>query len=171
MGKTGKAIVGLDVQELLADLNRAYCDEWLAYYSYVYMQQVVSGPAYEDMREFLEKISVQEREHIEELAARISELGGKPNIDPMKLVENANYPYPKPPDDTGNYDQITDAVVNAEGGAIDVYNKLARKTQGKDDVTYALVTHILAEEVQHEEMFENLNLGSRRKVLEPAGAK
>lgn len=171
MGKTGTAIVGLDVKEILADLNRAYCDEWLAYYSYVYMQQVVSGPAYEDMGEFLEKIATQEREHIDELAARISELGGKPNDNPMELANRSNYPYPAPPDNMADYDAIVDVVVNAEGGAIDVYNKLAQKTQGKDHVTYQLASHILAEEVQHEELFENLNLGSRKKVLEPAGAK
>lgn len=171
MGKTGTAIAGLDVKEILADLNRAYCDEWLAYYSYVYMQQTVSGPAYEDMGEFLEKIAAQEREHIDELAARISELGGKPNDNPMELANRANYPYPAPPDNMADYDAIVDAVVNAEGGAIDVYNKLAQKTLGKDHVTCQLVTHILAEEVQHEELFENLNLGSRKKVLEPAGAK
>jgi bacterioferritin len=47
-------------------------------------------------------------------------------------------------------------VTDAEAGAIDVYNKIAKKTFGKDNVTYQLVTHILSEEVEHEEIFENL---------------
>ena len=42
------------------------------------------------------------------------------------------------------------------GAFAEVYNKLARKTFGKDNVTYQLVTHILSEEVEHEEKFENL---------------
>jgi ferritin-like protein len=37
-----------------------------------------------------------------------------------------------------------------------VYNKISKKTLGKDNVTYQLVTHILSEEVSHEETFENL---------------
>ena len=34
MGSKGRAIVGLDVDELLVVLNKAYADEWLAYYQY-----------------------------------------------------------------------------------------------------------------------------------------
>jgi hypothetical protein len=30
MGTKGKQIVGVDVVDLIADLNRAYADEWLA---------------------------------------------------------------------------------------------------------------------------------------------
>ena len=47
-------------------------------------------------------------------------------------------------------------VAEAEAGAIEVYSKLAKKTFGKDNVTYQLVSHILSEEVEHEEIFENL---------------
>jgi bacterioferritin len=36
------------------------------------------------------------------------------------------------------------------------YNQITKMTFGKDHVTYQLVTHILPEEVQHEEMFEDL---------------
>jgi len=43
-----------------------------------------------------------------------------------------------------------------EGGAIEAYRKIAKKTLGKEDVVYQLAAHILGEEVQHEEIFENL---------------
>jgi ferritin-like protein len=50
----------------------------------------------------------------------------------------------------------TDYPIVAEvSWAIEADNKLA-KDVGKDNVTYQLVTHILLEEVTHEEMFENL---------------
>ena len=156
MGKEGKKIANLDVQDLIKDLNKAYCDEWLAYYSWWYMSKIVTGPGYEDMSEFLEKISKEEEEHADELANRIIELGGLPIANPMELEKNANAPYPKPPEGTSDYDNIVNVVTKAEAGAIDVYNKLAAKTQGKDHVTYQLVCHILAEEVKHEEMFEDL---------------
>jgi bacterioferritin len=61
-----------------------------------------------------------------------------------------------PPKNTADINRIIRIVAEAEAGAIEVYNKLAKKTLGKDHVTYQLVTHILSEEVDHEEIFENL---------------
>ena len=34
MGTKGRQIVGMDVDELLDMLNKAFADEWLAYYQY-----------------------------------------------------------------------------------------------------------------------------------------
>ena len=34
MGIKGREIVGMDVQELITLLNRAFADEWFAYYQY-----------------------------------------------------------------------------------------------------------------------------------------
>jgi bacterioferritin len=47
-------------------------------------------------------------------------------------------------------------VIKAERDAIEVYNRLAQKTHGKDPVTYNLIVHILSEEVEHEDEFETL---------------
>ncbi len=156
MGKEGTKIVGLDVKELINDLNRAFADEWLAIYSYNYMANTVTGPAYEDMSEFFEEIAKDEQEHQEELANRIQELGGLPLMNISDLEKNANAPYPKPPKDTTDYKNMIKVVLEAEAGAIDVYQKIANKTMGKDHVTYQLVCHILSEEVGHEEKFEDL---------------
>ncbi|MDD5538554.1 MAG: ferritin-like domain-containing protein, partial [Candidatus Omnitrophica bacterium] len=68
MGKKFRETSGVDLKELVADLNRAYCDEWLAYYAYTYMASVVSGKGYEDMEEFLKKIAADELEHQGEVA-------------------------------------------------------------------------------------------------------
>jgi len=156
MGKQARAIVDLSLKELVHDLNKAYADEWLAYYLYWYMAQVVSGKAYEDMKEFLEKIAKDELEHATELADLIIKLGGLPIANPMDLEKNANASYMMPPKNTADVNRIIRIVTEAEAGAIEVYNKIAKKTLGKDNVTYQLVTHILSEEVDHEEMFENL---------------
>jgi bacterioferritin len=156
MGKKAREIAGVDLKELLADLNRAYCDEWLAFYSYWYMAKTVTGLGYEDMAEFLEDTAKQELEHAGELADRIQELGGLPVYHLSILEKNANAPYPLPPKGTNDYKGIIHVVTKAEAGAIEVYEKIAKKTFGKDNVTYQLATHILAEEVQHEEKFEDL---------------
>lgn len=157
MGTKGKEIVELNVQELITDLNRAYADEWLAFYSYTYMAQVVAGqPIAKRVAEMLREIAAEELEHQDELAGRITQLGGKPLADPSKLVETSNAGYPAPPADATDIKAITKTVIEAERGAIEVYNNLAKKTSGKDPLTYELVLHILGEEVQHEDDFENL---------------
>ena len=156
MGKQARAIADLSLKELVKDLNKAYADEWLAFYLYWYMAQVVSGRAYEDIAEFLEKIAKEELEHATELADLIVKLGDVPIANPMELEKNANCPYMMPPKNTADINRIIRIVTEAEGCAIDVYNKLAKKTLGKDHNTYQLVTHILSEEINHEEIFENL---------------
>jgi len=156
MGKQAIKIVELDVKELIKDLNKAYCDEWLAYYAYWYMAKTASGLYYEDISEFLSKIAKDEEEHAGELADRILELGGIPIVNPTELEKNANAPYPAPPKETNDYKKIIKVVLEAEAGAIDVYNKILKKVQGKDHATYQLINHILSEEIKHEQMFEDL---------------
>jgi bacterioferritin len=156
MGERFRKTVGVDVKDLIADLNRAYCDEWLAYYAYTHAAATVSGKGTEDMEEYLKKIAADEFEHQGELADMIIKLGGTPISHPIELEKNANAPYPAPPKKTDDYDKIIEFVLDAEGGAIEVYRKIAKKTFGKEDVVYQLVTHILGEEVGHEELFENL---------------
>lgn len=156
MGKEGTKIAGVNVKEIINDLNRAYADEWLAHFSYLYMARTCTGMAYEDMSEFLEEIAKDEAEHAGELANRIQELGGLPLANFSDIEKNCNAPYPKPPKNTTDYKSMIKTVTDAEAGAIDVYQKIAEKTKGKDHVTYQLACHILAEEVGHEEKFEDL---------------
>ena len=156
MGKRSREIVGLDLKDLIKDLDKAYCDEWLAYYAWWYMGQTVDGAGYEDMSEFLLDIAKDELEHATELAERIVELGGLPTNVPTLLVKGSNGGYPGVMKDLSDYDEIIKLVTKAEAGAIDVYNKLAKKTFGKDHDTYQLAVHILGEEIGHEEKFENL---------------
>lgn len=157
MGTKGKEIVELAIEDLVADLNRAYADEWLAAYAYNYMSQVVTGrPAARQLSELLLDTSKDELEHQKELAERILSLGGKPVADITKLVEASNAGYPMPPADEKNFEGIVRAVIAAERDAIEVYHRLAQKTHGKDAITYNLILHILEEEVEHEDEFENL---------------
>lgn len=156
MGNQAREIVELSLKDLVKDLNRAYADEWLAFYLYWYIAQTVSGRSYEDVSEFLKKIAMQELEHAGEIADLIIKLGGLPVANISELEKNANAPYIMPPKNTADINRIIRIVTEAEAGAIDVYNKIAKKAFGKDNVTYQLVMHILSEEVDHEEMFENL---------------
>lgn len=157
MGKTGQKIVELDVAELVADLNRAYADEWLAAYAYNYMAQVVTGrPSAKHLADLLIDTSKDELEHQQELAERIVSLGGKPIADVSRLVEASNAGYPEPPVNDQDFEAIVRTVLKAEADAIEVYHHLARKIHGQDPITYNLIIHILSEEVEHEDEFETL---------------
>jgi len=156
MGKQARAITEISLKDLVKDLNKAYADEWLAYYLYWYMAQTVSGRAYEDIKEMLEKLAKDEIEHAGELADLITKLGDVPVANPMDLEKNANAPYLLPPKNTADVNRIIRIVAEAEAGAIEVYSKLAKKTFGKEHVIHQVVTHILSEEIDHEETFENL---------------
>jgi len=91
MGTKGKELVGLNVSELIADLNRAYADEWLAAYAYNYMSQIATGrPAAKQLASLLLDTSKDELEHQHELAERITSLGGKPLADIGQLVSGSN---------------------------------------------------------------------------------
>lgn len=156
MGKQARVIVELSLKDLVKDLNKAYADEWLAFYLYWYMAQVVSGRAYKNIQEMLNKVAKDELGHAQELADLIIKLGDVPIADPMELEKHANAPYLMPPKNRTDINRIIRIVAEAEANAIEVYNKIAKKTLGKDHVAYQLVTHILSEEVDHEEIFESL---------------
>ena len=132
MGTKGKQIINLDIEDLLNDLNRLYADEWLAAYVYNHMGQVVTGrPAAKHLAELLLDTSKDELEHQQELAERITSLGGKPPADISKLVASSNDGYPTPPLDEKDFEAIVRTVIKAEHGAIEAYNRLALKTSWK----------------------------------------
>ena len=157
MGTKGREIVGLDVNEVIEDLRSAYADEWLASHGYSYMAKVVAGrTAARAIAAGLKHLVEEELEHQDELAERITTLGGKPPATFQQITECANAPFPDIPDDETDIEDIIKTVVEAEQGAIEVYQNLAEKTQGRDHLTYELAVHILAEEVEHEDEFEDI---------------
>jgi bacterioferritin len=156
MGKKAREIVGMKVEELVEQLNRAYADEWLAFYQYWLAAQIAVGRQAKGVVEELERIAMEELEHAEELAKRITQLGGRPLSDPRQWFEKTNCQYTEPPQDPKDLDKIIRDTIEAERCAIGVYQQLAELTHGKDHSTYHLMRHILDEELEHEDTFENL---------------
>lgn len=156
MGTKAKSIVELDIPELIDSLNRAYADEWLAYYHYWIAAQVVAGKSGKRVAEELKRIGAEELEHAQELAARIIQLGGRPLTHPKQWLEKTNCLYKEPPRDPTQVDQILKAAIAGEQCAIEVYYRLYKKVEGKDISTMHLARHILDEELRHEDALENL---------------
>ena len=165
MGKKGRAIVKVNVDELLNELNKAYADEWIAFFYYTWAADFIEGPDYPTVAGELDKIGKEEFEHLSELADRILELGGEPERDMEDLQKIANCKKVVFPKNERDLEGVLNAVADAEGCAIDAYNSLLKKVAAcyeKDVRTFHLIQHILTEEIQHEEAFENL-LEKKRK--------
>lgn len=160
MGKKGREIVKANVGELIKELNKAYADEWIAYYYYKWAATVVSGRGSPNVAKELDRIADEEEEHADELAARILELGGEPERDFEDLQKIANCKkivFPKDVSDLKGF--LTAVIEQGEWCAIDAYNNLIKKLSPcyeKDVKTFHLIEHILSEEIEHEEAFENL---------------
>jgi len=154
MGTKGREIVGMDVNELLAMLNRAFADEWLAYYQYWLGAKVVKGPMKDAVASELLLHATEELAHADMLALRIIQLGGTPLLNPSDWYQHTHCGYDAPTD--AFVKVILEQNVKGEQCAISVYQDLLQQVKDKDPVTYNIVLTILQQEVEHEEDLQAL---------------
>ena len=154
MGTKGREIVGMDVNELIKELNKALADEWLAYYQYWIGAKVAVGQMRNAVVAELEEHAEEELEHAGMLVERILQLGGTPLLDPADWYKETNCKYEIPSDPKVKV--LLAQNIRGEQCAIEVYNKLAKMTRDVDPITYNMVLEILEDEVEHEEDLEAL---------------
>ncbi|MBD3285663.1 ferritin [candidate division WOR-3 bacterium] len=154
MGKRGIEILGLDVNELLTELNKAFADEWLAHYMYWLGAKVAMGPMKGEVITELTEHAADELRHAEMLADRIVELGGIPVVEPKLWYEMTNCGYDAPSDPFVR--KLVEQNIEAERCAIDVYDKLVKMVEGKDRKTFNILQEILEDEIEHEDDLEAL---------------
>ncbi|MGC9336736.1 MAG: ferritin-like domain-containing protein [Candidatus Cloacimonadia bacterium] len=152
MGTKGREIVGMDVTNLLELLNKAYADEWLAYYQYWVGAKVVVGPMRGAVEAELVEHAGEELEHAEKLAERIIQLGGTPILKPEDWYRITNCGYDAPEDNS--IENVLKQNIKGEQCAIEVYQKLLETVKDKDPVTYHMIVDILEDEIEHEEDLE-----------------
>jgi len=149
MGTKGREIVGTDVEQLVGQLNSALADEWLAYYQYWVGARVLKGPMRGALAAELTEHAGDELRHAEMLAGRIIQLGGAPLLSPQAWYEATGCGYDAPEDPAVRV--VLAQNIAGEQCAIGAYQKLLDGLRGKDEVTFAMVAEILADEVEHEE--------------------
>jgi bacterioferritin len=154
MGIKGKEIVGVNVEELLKSLNKAFADEWLAYYQYWLGAQIAKGPMKDAVIAELTQHANDELRHATLLAQRIIQLGGTPILEPRDWYTYTGCGYAIPSDP--NVNKLLEQNINGERCAIAVYSELINFVKDKDFVTYNMLLQILQDEVNHEEDLENL---------------
>ncbi len=150
MARRGNSIIkGIEVSELIRLLNKAYADEWLAYYQYYIEEKVVKGIMKDAAIAELQQHAADELRHADMVAQRILQLGGTPLLSPKEWFTQTNCGYEEPKD--FDVTAILEDAIKGEQCAISTYSELAEMTREKDIVTYDLVSRILADEVEHEE--------------------
>ena len=154
MGTLGRKIVDTNVAELVKLLNKAFSDEWLAYYQYWIGSKVVRGPNKEAVISELTLHATEELAHATLLTTRIIQLGGTPVTKPQEWYKLTNCGYDAP--DDPYVIKVLEQNIKGEQCAIKSYNAMLKKTKDKDPVTYNIVLTILQQEVEHEEDLQAL---------------
>jgi bacterioferritin len=154
MGTRGREIVGEYLPRVLELLNKAFADEWLAYYQYWLGAKVVQGPMKDAVISELLLHAADELRHADMVTARIIQLGGTPITSPLDWFKWANCSYAAPDDPFVK--KILEQNIAGEQCAINVYNSIIEEIGLKDPVTYNIAVQILQDEVEHEEDLQAL---------------
>jgi bacterioferritin len=133
-------------------LNEALATELVCVLRYKRHYFMASGIHAESVAAEFQEHATQEQQHADQLAARITQLGGEPNFDPQGLATRSHAEYV-----AGNslLEMIKEDLV-AERIAIDSYAEMIRYIGDKDFTTRRLLESILAVEEEHADDMKNL---------------
>ena len=154
MGTRGREIVGKNAERTIELLNKAFSDEWLAYYQYWIGSKIVAGPMKDAAIAELIQHAADELRHADMLSLRIIQLGGTPVTTPKKWFELGTCGYAEPSDPF--ISKILEQNIAGEQCAISTYHSIIEEVGIKDPVTYNLISQILTDEVEHEEDLQAL---------------
>jgi len=134
-----------DVEQTVSILNEALATEIvcvLRYMHHYFMATGVHGMAVRD--EFKEHADA-EREHADQIAERIQQLGGKPDFNPASLLQRSVSQYVE--GETLS-DMIREDLI-AERIVVEVYQKMIRHFADHDPTTRVMIEGILRDEEEH----------------------
>jgi bacterioferritin len=114
----------------------------LRYRSHYFMAKGIHSSGVED--EFLEHAR-QEQDHADRVAKRITELGGRPNLDPEGLAARSHARYGEGED----LEEMIKEDLVAERIAIATYSEIVRWLGNDDPTTRRMMEEILATEEEH----------------------
>ena len=128
----------------------------LRYKLHYFMAQGIHSQAV--AAEFLEHAN-EEQGHADQLAARIIQLGGKPNMNPEGLTSRSHSEYKE----AGTLVEMIKENLIAERIAIDSYAEMARYFGENDPTSRRMIEGILANEEEHAD-----DLASLLATLDPS---
>ena len=146
---------GLDRTQVCDVLNAALATEIVCVLRYKRHYFMAQGLAAESVKaEFLEHAN-EEQAHADEIAERIVQLGGEPDLDPQGLASKAHSEYVE---GDGLRDMIREDLV-AERIAIESYREIILWLGNGDPTTRKMMEEILAKEEEHADDMSSLLAG------------
>jgi bacterioferritin len=142
----------LDRAQSIAILNEALASEIVCVLRYQHHYFMASGVHGRSVAQTFKKHSDEEREHMDEIAERIQQLGGKPDFNPGTLVGRSVSQYIE----GESLGQMIREDLIAERMVIDVYQRFIEHFGMKDPTTRALFEHIKGEEEKHADELSEL---------------
>ena len=136
---------GGKVDDAIAVLNHAVATEIVCILRYKFHAVCATGLSSEAVKEEFAQHAKEEEEHLDLLAERINQLGGKPNLNPDGVASRAASEYVE---GENLVDMIKENLV-AERIAVETYRELVRYFGDKDPTTRVLLERILAQEEEH----------------------
>jgi bacterioferritin len=144
-------------------LNHAIATEIVCILRYKYHAVCATGLASEAVKEEFAQHAKEEEQHLDLLAERINQLGGKPNMNPDGVGSRAASEYVE---GENLVDMIKENLV-AERVAIETYRDMVRYFGDKDPTTRVILERILAQEEEHaNDMHDLLVSHEGRPMLE-----
>lgn len=158
-----------DREAVVKLLNEALATEIVCVLRYKYHYFMASGiNAKSVAAEFLEHAN-EEQGHADQIAERITQLEGAPNLSPEGLLTRSHSEYVEGDD---LVDMIKENLV-AERIAIETYSEMVRYLGNDDPTTRRMMEEILAMEEEHAEDMSTLleQLGHKGEPAKPRPAK
>jgi bacterioferritin len=137
---------GGDVKKSIDLLQGALATEIVCVLRYTMHAVAASGIDSDAVKEEFQEHADEEREHMMQIAERINQLGGKPNMDPHGLESRSASEYGA--SELNLVEMIKENLV-AERIAIEHYRELVRYFADNDPTTRNMLVHILAVEEEH----------------------
>ena len=132
-------------EELKELLNRAIAREIQVSIQYMWQHVLWKGVEGFAVKDEFKKIAIEEMKHAEEIAERLSYLGGRPTVKPAPIFVG----------DT--LKEMIENDIKAEEEAIELYRKIIEKANDEGDiVTARLFRKILEDEEEHHDFFTSL---------------
>ncbi len=136
---------GLDREQVVESLNDVLATEVVCSLRYRYHYYVADGIHGRSVAGELLEHANEESQHADWVAERITQLGGKPQLDPAEISRRSHVQY-----QTGStlIEMLREDLI-AERIAIETYSQLIRWLGDKDPTTRRLMERILRTEEEH----------------------
>jgi bacterioferritin len=142
----------LDRDQVIGVLNEALATEIICVLRYQFHYFMATGIHSEAIAEEFREHANEEQEHAGRIAARIKQLGGKPEMNPIAVAKASHTEYKE---GVSLADMIREDLI-AERIVIETYREMTHFFGQKDPVSRRLMEEILAKEEEHADEMADL---------------